>query len=199
MTTPSYSRDLETLCAELFASSAQGVNKTGCLPFCEVSLKTMKINLALKVLILFFSVHVYVFLTGLVYHLLEAKKIKKNTNVINVLDKYFYNASHGPNVRASIAHSTSKAEVVHELKNAFENDKKEEMRSEFRSLWKSYLFALTTITTVGQLSFEIFVELLTFFYLFLSIYRPSSFFDFAKTIAFLLKGSDVAIRFGFED
>eukprot|EP00794_Sanderia_malayensis_P016912 gene16912-18618_t len=105
----------------------------------------------IKVLILFIFVHLYVLLTAFIYTQLEAKKTPRDVHLGNVLDKYIYKPrTNGPKKKAVPLPVSDKATLISELKAAFLNDESEKMRTEFTSLWKSYLFSFTTITTVGN-------------------------------------------------
>ena len=101
--------------------------------------------LLLRVTALFIGVHAYVFLSGLVYHFLEspAETETVTKHLEQVVDKFFVAS---PSNRPK----KSKQELIVEIRSAVENDRKYFMRQSFHSLWKSYMFALTTVTTVGE-------------------------------------------------
>eukprot|EP00112_Aurelia_sp_Birch-Aquarium-sp1_P014042 Seg3000.2 transcript_id=Seg3000.2/GoldUCD/mRNA.D3Y31 product="Potassium channel subfamily K member 4" protein_id=Seg3000.2/GoldUCD/D3Y31 len=101
--------------------------------------------LLLRVTALFIGVHAYVFLSGLVYHFLESptKTETVTKHLEQVVDKFLVSSpSNGP--------KKSKQELIVEIQSAVEKDKNYSMRKSFTSLWKSYMFALTTVTTVGN-------------------------------------------------
>ena len=101
--------------------------------------------LLLRVTALFIGVHAYVFLSGLVYHFLEspAETETVTKHLEQVVDKFFVAS---PSNRPK----KSKQELIIEIRSAVENDRSYFMRKSFKSLWKSYMFALTTVTTVGE-------------------------------------------------
>ena len=99
--------------------------------------------LLLRIFILLIGAHAFVFLSGLIYHYLEQPaKGSKPDNVEKIVEQYLANANRP---------KKSKQEIVQLMKDAFAEDEKNHIRREFSSLWKCYLFALTTITTVGGL------------------------------------------------
>ena len=105
------------------------------------------VMLLLRILILFIGVHTYIFLSGFVYHYLEQPaKAHPPDAVARVVEQNFM-VTNGP--------KKSKQEIVKLLKGAFAEDERNRIRGEFSSLWKCYLFSLTSMTTVGGLRIEI--------------------------------------------
>ena len=99
--------------------------------------------LILRIIVLFVGAHSYIFLSGLVYHYLEhPEKASIDNNVEKIVEKFLTNRNR-PKV--------SKVEIVEQLRGAFNEDNRIQVTKEFSSLWKSYLFSLTSITTVGML------------------------------------------------
>ncbi len=113
----------------------------------------MKYTDFLKILFLLLSFHCYVFLSGLVYHYLEKDKLPQKSHVEAVLDTYFYEplkaSPNGPRSSKAFTPPDKKA-VMKAWESGIEHVEKSKTRSEFSSLWKAYLFSLTTIATVGK-------------------------------------------------
>ena len=95
----------------------------------------------LRVIILLVGVHCYIFLSALIYHYLERPGQLETVNHLEqVVEKHF----------VSSRPKKSNQEIVNEIKAAFEKDDQIEKQRAFKSLWKCYLFSLTTITTLGN-------------------------------------------------
>ena len=103
--------------------------------------------LLLRIFILLVGAHAYVFLSGLIYHYLERPvSASKAESVEWVVEQYLVNMNRP---------KKSKQEVVQLVKDAFAKDENIRIRREFSSLWKCYLFSLTSITTIGRYQFLI--------------------------------------------
>ncbi|XP_065072212.1 uncharacterized protein LOC135696667 [Rhopilema esculentum] len=95
----------------------------------------------LRVIILLVGVHCYIFLSALIYHYLERPGQLETVNHLEqVVETHFVPSRP----------KKSKQEIVDEIKTAFEKDDQVEKQRAFKSLWKCYLFSLTTITTLGN-------------------------------------------------
>ena len=103
---------------------------------------------ALKVLALIIFVHLYIFLSALVYRSLESHSptTEKNKNAEAVLQRALLNGAQA----LKDLNSTEHKSFIKDFHEAIENDKREEMRAAFDDLTKAYLFSLTTVTTVGK-------------------------------------------------
>ena len=124
-------------------------NNTACLwkQYRYITISAMDLKPFLKLLLLLLVVHVYVFLCGLAYYMFERHSKLAVSNVEQVLDKHFYNAALlRPHLRPK---SPSKTTVVRELRIAVKKDQQMEIKVAFGSLWKSYLFSLTTVASLG--------------------------------------------------
>ena len=105
--------------------------------------------LLLRIVILLIGAHTYIFLSGFVYRYLEhPEKADKPENVGKIVEKYLLNPNNGPK-------KSSKEDIVQQLQDAFAKDERNRIKGEFSNLWKCYLFSLTSITTVGRLTFGV--------------------------------------------